>query len=151
MPSNKSGARYNPSRSCQKCYSCDYGRSQSVTEGQGSVNGFQTDKLCHFEADNTIFPSNRADNATRSLSEHIKSHPEGLNQCIAAQRVPDPCRYVEKLHKFLPYYEKIPGPSQNLQVTKWMASIDEKKHYAFIRRMGEKTLHHPRKFRKQPQ
>ncbi|MBW0496184.1 hypothetical protein O181_035899 [Austropuccinia psidii MF-1] len=148
MPTNKSGARYNPSRSFQKCYSCDYGRSQSVTEGQGSVNGFQTDKSCHFEADNTVLPSNRADTATRSLSGHIKSHPECLNQFIAAQRVPDPCRSVGKWHKSLPDCEKIPGPSQSLQVTKWMASIDEKKHYAFIRRMGEKNPPPPKEVSK---
>ncbi|MBW0462505.1 hypothetical protein O181_002220 [Austropuccinia psidii MF-1] len=78
MPSTRSGASYNPSSSTQKGYRCDYGRSQSVTEGQGSVNGSQTDKLCHSEADNTVLPSNRADTATRSLSGHIQSHPEGL-------------------------------------------------------------------------
>ncbi|MBW0567894.1 hypothetical protein O181_107609 [Austropuccinia psidii MF-1] len=76
----------------------DYGRSQSVTEGQESVDDFQIDKLCHYEADNTVLPSNRADTATRSLSGHLQSQPEGLPQCIAAQRVPDPCGSVEKLH-----------------------------------------------------
>ncbi|MBW0563733.1 hypothetical protein O181_103448, partial [Austropuccinia psidii MF-1] len=91
-------ASYNPSGSSQKGDRCDYGRSQSVTEGQGSVSGSQNDKLCHSEADNTVLPSKRADMATRSLSGHIKSQPEGLQQCIAAQRVPDPFRYVEKLH-----------------------------------------------------
>ncbi|MBW0583897.1 hypothetical protein O181_123612, partial [Austropuccinia psidii MF-1] len=94
--------RYNPSRSSQKGYRHDYGRSKLVTEGQGSVNGSKTEKICHFEADNTALPSNRAYNATRSLSGHIQSHPEGLQQFISAQRVPDPCRSVEKLHEFLP-------------------------------------------------
>ncbi|MBW0549389.1 hypothetical protein O181_089104 [Austropuccinia psidii MF-1] len=96
MPSTRSGASYNPSSSSQKGHRCDYGRSQSVTEGQGSVYDLQI--LCHSEADNTILPSNRADTTTRSLSGHIQSQPEGLQQCIAAQRVPDPCRSVEKLH-----------------------------------------------------
>ncbi|MBW0486214.1 hypothetical protein O181_025929 [Austropuccinia psidii MF-1] len=90
MPSTRSGASYNPSRSSQKGYRCDYGRSQSVTEGQGSVNQSQTGNLCHSEADSTILPSNRADTATRSHSGHIKSYTEGLKQCIAAQRVPYP-------------------------------------------------------------
>ncbi|MBW0536807.1 hypothetical protein O181_076522 [Austropuccinia psidii MF-1] len=36
MPSNRSGASYNPSRSSEKGYRRDYGRRQSVTEGQGS-------------------------------------------------------------------------------------------------------------------
>ncbi|MBW0515695.1 hypothetical protein O181_055410 [Austropuccinia psidii MF-1] len=89
MPSTRSGASYNPSSSSQKGHRRDYGRSQSVTERQGSVHDFQINKLCHSEADNTILPSNRADTAPRSLSGHIKSQPEGLQQCIAAQRVPD--------------------------------------------------------------
>ncbi|MBW0528682.1 hypothetical protein O181_068397 [Austropuccinia psidii MF-1] len=124
MTSNRSGASYKPSSSSQKGHRCGYCRSQSVTEEQGSVNGSETDKLCHSEADNTVLHSNRADAATRSLSEHIQSQPEGLQQCITAQRVPDPCRSVEKLHEFLLDCEKLPGPSQHLQVTQWMESID---------------------------
>ncbi|MBW0575422.1 hypothetical protein O181_115137 [Austropuccinia psidii MF-1] len=139
MPSPRSGASYEVSSVFQKGYRCDYGRSQSVTEGQVSVNGSQTDKLGHYEADNTVLPSNRADTATRSLSGHIQRQPEGLQQCIVAQRVPDSCRYMEKLHELLPDCEKIPGPSQHLQVTQWMASIDGKeKHDTFNRRMEEK-------------
>ncbi|MBW0593803.1 hypothetical protein O181_133518 [Austropuccinia psidii MF-1] len=62
-----------------------------------------------------------------------------MQQCIAAQIVPDPCRSVEKLHEFLPDCEKIPGPSKNLKVTQWMASIDGKeKHDSFNRRMEGK-------------
>ncbi|MBW0577798.1 hypothetical protein O181_117513 [Austropuccinia psidii MF-1] len=98
MPSTRSGASYNPSSSSQKGHRRDCGRSQSVTEGQGSVDDPQINKSCHSEADNTVLPSNRADTATRSLSGHIQSQPEGLKQCVAAQRVPDPCRSVEKLH-----------------------------------------------------
>ncbi|MBW0517561.1 hypothetical protein O181_057276 [Austropuccinia psidii MF-1] len=119
-------ASYKPSSSSQKDYRHHYGRNQSVTEGQGSVNGSQTDKLCHSEANNTVLPSSRAFTITRILSEHIKIQPEGLQHCIAAQRVPDPYRSVEKLHEFLPACEKTPGPSQHLQVTQWMASIDGK-------------------------
>ncbi|MBW0563646.1 hypothetical protein O181_103361 [Austropuccinia psidii MF-1] len=78
MPSTRSGESYNPSSSSQKGHRCDYGRSQSVTEGQGSVDDFQINKLCHSEADNTVLPSNRADTATRSLSGHLKGQPEGL-------------------------------------------------------------------------
>ncbi|MBW0549238.1 hypothetical protein O181_088953 [Austropuccinia psidii MF-1] len=136
MPSSRSGASYNPSRSSQQGHKCEYGRSQPVTEGQGSVDYFQINKLCHSEADNTFLPSNRADTARRSLSENLQSQPEGLQQCIAAQRVPDPFRSVEQMHEFLPDCEKISGPSQHLQVTQWMASIDGKEeHYSFNRRM----------------
>ncbi|MBW0537048.1 hypothetical protein O181_076763 [Austropuccinia psidii MF-1] len=139
MPSTRSGASYNPSSSPQKGHRRDHGRSQSVTEGQGSVDDFQINKLCHSEADNTVLPSNRADTATRSLSEHLQSQSEGLQQCISAQRVPDPCRSVEKLHEFLTDCEKIAGPSQHLQVTQWMASIDGKEeHDTFNSRMEEK-------------
>ncbi|MBW0569095.1 hypothetical protein O181_108810 [Austropuccinia psidii MF-1] len=138
MPSARSGASYNPLNSSQKGHRRDYGRHQSVTEGQGSVDDCQINKLCHSEADNTVLPSKRADTSTRILSGHLQSQPEGLQQCIAAQRVPDPCRYVEKTHEFLPDCEKIPGPSQHFQVTQWMASIDGKEeHDAFKSRMEE--------------
>ncbi|MBW0528802.1 hypothetical protein O181_068517 [Austropuccinia psidii MF-1] len=80
MPSNRSGASYNPSSSFQKGHRPDYGRNQSVTEGQGSVYDFQINKLGHSEADNTILPSNRADTATKSLSGHLQSQPEGLKK-----------------------------------------------------------------------
>ncbi|MBW0567890.1 hypothetical protein O181_107605 [Austropuccinia psidii MF-1] len=126
MPSTRSGASYNPSSSSQKGHRCNYGRSQSVTQGQGSVDDLQINKLCHFEANKTFLPSKRGDTATRSLSGHLQSHPEGLQQCIAAQRVPDPCRSVEKLHELLPDCENVSGPSQNLQVAQWMESIDGK-------------------------
>ncbi|MBW0572994.1 hypothetical protein O181_112709, partial [Austropuccinia psidii MF-1] len=140
MPSTRSGARYNPSSNSQKGYRHDYGRIQSVTEGQGSVNGYQTDKLCHSEADNTFLPSNRAETSTRSLSGHIQSQPEGLQKHIASQRVPAPFRSVKKLHEFLPDCEKILGPSQHLQVTQWMESIDGKEnHDAFNSRMEKKN------------
>ncbi|MBW0536208.1 hypothetical protein O181_075923 [Austropuccinia psidii MF-1] len=138
MPSNRSGASYNPQAAPIKGYRCDYGRSQSVTEGQGSVNGSQTEKICHSETDNTVLPSSRAENTTRSLSGHTQRQPEGLQQFIAAQRVPDHCRSVEKLHEFLPDCDKLPEP-QHLQVTQWMASIDGKeKHDALNSRMEEK-------------
>ncbi|MBW0531017.1 hypothetical protein O181_070732 [Austropuccinia psidii MF-1] len=55
--------------------------------------------------------------------------PEGLKQCTAAQRVPDPSRSVEKLHELIPDCKKIPGSYQHLQVTQWMASIDVKEEY----------------------
>ncbi|MBW0587699.1 hypothetical protein O181_127414 [Austropuccinia psidii MF-1] len=139
MPSTRSGASYNPSSSSQKGHRRDYGRSQSVTEGQGSVDDLQINKLCHSEADKTFLPSKRADTTTRSLSGHLQSQPEGLQQFIAAQRVPDCCRSVEKLHEFLPDCETSPGPSQHFQATRWMESIDGKEeHDAFNSRMEGK-------------
>ncbi|MBW0555359.1 hypothetical protein O181_095074 [Austropuccinia psidii MF-1] len=139
MPSTRSGAICNPSSRSQKGHRRDYGRSQSVTEGQRSVVDFQINKLCNSEVNNTVLPSNRDENATRSLSGHLQSQPEGLQKCIAAQRVPNPFRSVEKLHEFLPDCEKIPGPSQRLQVTQWMESIYVKEeHDAFNSRMEEK-------------
>ncbi|MBW0531793.1 hypothetical protein O181_071508 [Austropuccinia psidii MF-1] len=141
MSSTRSGGSYSPSRSCQKGNRHDYGRSQSVTEGQGSVDDFQINKLCHSEADNSVLPSKKADTATRSLSRHLQSQPECLKQCISGQRLPDPFRSVEKLHEFLPDCDKIPGPSQHLQVAQWMASIDGKEeHDALNSRMEEKKL-----------
>ncbi|MBW0493942.1 hypothetical protein O181_033657 [Austropuccinia psidii MF-1] len=44
-----------------------------------------------------------------------------------------------ELHEFLPDCEKIPGPSQHLQVTQWMESIDgRKENDAFNSRMEDK-------------
>ncbi|MBW0550941.1 hypothetical protein O181_090656 [Austropuccinia psidii MF-1] len=69
----------------------------------------------------------------------MQSQPEGLQQCIAAHIEPDPCRSVEKLHELLPDCEKIPGLSQHLQVTQFMASIDGKeKHDSLNSIMEEK-------------
>ncbi|MBW0554217.1 hypothetical protein O181_093932 [Austropuccinia psidii MF-1] len=124
MPSTRSGAGHKPLSSSQKGHRRDYGRSQSDTEVQGSVKDFHNNKLSNSEADDTILHSKRADTATKGLSGHLKSPPEGLQQCTAAQRVPDPCRSVEKLHELIPDCERIPGSSQHLQVTQWMASID---------------------------
>ncbi|MBW0582347.1 hypothetical protein O181_122062 [Austropuccinia psidii MF-1] len=115
MPSTRSGPSYNPSSSSQKGHRRDYGRSQSVTQGQGPYT------------------------ATRSLRGHLQSQPECLKQCTAAQRVQAPCRSVEKLHEFLPDCEKVPGPSQHLQVTQLMESIDGKEeHDSLNSRMEEK-------------
>ncbi|MBW0499209.1 hypothetical protein O181_038924 [Austropuccinia psidii MF-1] len=139
MPSTRTEVIYNHSSISQKGHRRDHGRSQSVKEGQGSVDDFQINKLCDSEADNTILPSNRAETVIRSLGGHIQSHPEGLQECTSAQRVPDLCRSVEKLHEFLADCGTIPGPSQYLQVMQWMASIDGKEeHDAFNSRMEEK-------------
>ncbi|MBW0531769.1 hypothetical protein O181_071484, partial [Austropuccinia psidii MF-1] len=90
------------------------------------------------QKDKPILPSKGADTATRSLSGNLQSQPEGLKRCISAQRVPEPCRSVEKLHEFLPHCEKIPGPSPHLQVTQWMASIyGKEEHDSFNNRMEE--------------
>ncbi|MBW0532190.1 hypothetical protein O181_071905 [Austropuccinia psidii MF-1] len=126
MPSTRSGASYKPSSSSQKGHRRDCGRSQSDTEGQGSVKALHNKKLSNSEADDTILPAKRSDTTTRSLSRHLQSQPEGLQQCTAAQQVPDPCRSVEKLHELIPDCNKIPGSSQHLQVTQWMSSIDGK-------------------------
>ncbi|MBW0556250.1 hypothetical protein O181_095965 [Austropuccinia psidii MF-1] len=49
---------------------------------------------------------------------------------------------MERLHELLPDCEKIPGPSQHLQVTQWMASIDGKEeHDPFNSRMEEKQAY----------
>ncbi|MBW0503106.1 hypothetical protein O181_042821 [Austropuccinia psidii MF-1] len=129
MPSTRSGASYNPSSSSQKGHRIDCGRSQSVAEGKTTIYDSKSNKVIHSESNNTVLPSNRADTATRSLSGYIQSQPEGLQQLIAAQRVPDPCRSWEKLHEFLRDCEKIPGPSQHFQVTPWIASIDGKEKH----------------------
>ncbi|MBW0590280.1 hypothetical protein O181_129995 [Austropuccinia psidii MF-1] len=110
MPSARSGASYHPSSSSQKGNRHDYGRSQSGTEGKGAADDFQTTRIGHFDADNTILPSKRADTTTRSLIGHIQSQPQSIQQFPAVQGVPDRCRSVEKLHELLRDCEKDPGP-----------------------------------------
>ncbi|MBW0577757.1 hypothetical protein O181_117472 [Austropuccinia psidii MF-1] len=89
-------------------------------------------------AEDNKLQKDKDETSTRSLCGNIQRQPEGLKQCIAAQRVPDPCISVEKLHEFLPDCEKIPGSSQHLQVTQRMASINGKEeHDAFNSRMEE--------------
>ncbi|MBW0513369.1 hypothetical protein O181_053084 [Austropuccinia psidii MF-1] len=147
MPSTRSGALSTASSSSQKGYRHDYVRRQTVSEGQGSVTESQTEKLGHSEADNTALPPMIADTTTRSPFRHIQSHKEGLQQCIAAQRVTDHSRSVEKLHEFLPDCEKTPRPSQHWKVTQLM----EKKNMIILaEEWCKKTLHHPRKFQKAP-
>ncbi|MBW0579417.1 hypothetical protein O181_119132 [Austropuccinia psidii MF-1] len=124
MPSTRSGASFNHSSSSHKGNRRDCGRSQPGTEGKGSVDDLQTTKIGHSDADNTILPLQKADTATRSLSGHIQSQPKSLQQCPAIQGIPDTFRSVEELHEFLPDCEKIPGPSQYLQIAQWMASMD---------------------------
>ncbi|MBW0540419.1 hypothetical protein O181_080134 [Austropuccinia psidii MF-1] len=84
---NLANTSYSPTSTSHKGRRRDYCRSQSVTEGQGSVDDLQINKLCHSEADKTVLPSKRAETSTRSLRGHLQSQPEGLQQLIAAQRV----------------------------------------------------------------
>ncbi|MBW0562223.1 hypothetical protein O181_101938 [Austropuccinia psidii MF-1] len=94
----------------------------------------------------------QADTNTRSLSAHLQSQPEGIQQCIAAQTTPDPCRSVDKLHEFLPDCEKHPGSSQHFQISQWMASIDgREKHDAFNRRIDKNSPPPPKKVPKTAQ
>ncbi|MBW0503482.1 hypothetical protein O181_043197 [Austropuccinia psidii MF-1] len=109
-----------------------------MAEGQGSVNECQTDKLCHYEADNTILPSKRAENATTSLSGHIKSQPEGIQKCTSTQRVSNSSTALEKLDELLPDCEKVSEPYQYFHITEWVASNDGKEAQgAFDSRMEE--------------
>ncbi|MBW0579996.1 hypothetical protein O181_119711 [Austropuccinia psidii MF-1] len=112
MPSIRSVSSYNPSRSSQKRYRHDYGRRQSVTEGQELVNEAQTNKLFHFETDSTVLPLKRAYTSTRSLSWHIQSQPECIQQFTSAQILSNRRRPLEKLNEFLPDCEAAFGPSQ---------------------------------------
>ncbi|MBW0528321.1 hypothetical protein O181_068036 [Austropuccinia psidii MF-1] len=127
MPSDRSGASYSPSSSSQKGHRRDYGRSQSVTEGQGSVYDLQINKLCHSEAYNTILPSNRADTAPKSLSRRLESQPKGLQQFIAAQRVPDPCRSVKNcLNSYLTVRKFLGHPNTCKLLNGWHPLMEKK-------------------------
>ncbi|MBW0589668.1 hypothetical protein O181_129383 [Austropuccinia psidii MF-1] len=82
MPSTRSGASYNPSSSSQKGHKCDYGRGQSVTEGQGSVDDFKINTLCNSEADNTVLPSNRAEPPQEASVDIYKASQKAYNNAL---------------------------------------------------------------------
>ncbi|MBW0486289.1 hypothetical protein O181_026004 [Austropuccinia psidii MF-1] len=65
-----------------KGYRRDYGRSQSVTEEQGSGNKSQTEKLCHSEADNTVLPLNTADTAQEASVDIYKASQKAYNNAL---------------------------------------------------------------------
>ncbi|MBW0464090.1 hypothetical protein O181_003805 [Austropuccinia psidii MF-1] len=121
MPSTRSGASYNPSSSSQKGHRHDYGRSQSVTEGQGSVNESQTDKLCHSEADHTVLPSNKAETSTKASV------------------------YGEKLHEFLPDCEKFLGHPNTCKLLNGWHPLMEKKNIILLTEEWRKDISRPPK------
>ncbi|MBW0547713.1 hypothetical protein O181_087428 [Austropuccinia psidii MF-1] len=82
MPSTRSGASYNPSRSSQKGSRRDYGRRQPGKEGKGSVDDFQTTKIGHFDADNTILPSQRAATAQEASVDIYKAIHKAYNNSL---------------------------------------------------------------------
>ncbi|MBW0507222.1 hypothetical protein O181_046937 [Austropuccinia psidii MF-1] len=127
MPSTRSGAGYSPSSSSQKGHRRDYGRSKSVTEGQGSVDYLQINKLCNSEADDTILPSTRADTTTRSHSGHIRIQPKGLQQCIAEQRVPDPLdMWKNCMNSYLIVTKLLGHPNTSKLLNGWLPFMEKK-------------------------
>ncbi|MBW0594185.1 hypothetical protein O181_133900 [Austropuccinia psidii MF-1] len=80
-----------------------------------------------------------------SVDIYIASQ-KAYNNALQHKRVSDPCRSVEKLHEIIPDCKKIPGSSQYLQVTQWMASTDGKEEYdAFNSRMDENIPSPPKR------
>ncbi|MBW0561415.1 hypothetical protein O181_101130 [Austropuccinia psidii MF-1] len=79
MPSTRSGTSYNPSSSSQKGHRSDYGRSQSVTEGQRPVDDLQINKICHSEADNTASLQTELTPQQEALVDIYKSSQKAYN------------------------------------------------------------------------
>ncbi|MBW0588413.1 hypothetical protein O181_128128 [Austropuccinia psidii MF-1] len=69
----------------------------------------------------------RCDYGSSQSDTKGQGQPEGLQQCTAAQRVPDPCRSVEKLHEFLPDFEKILGHPNTCKLLNGWNPLMEKK------------------------
>ncbi|MBW0578035.1 hypothetical protein O181_117750 [Austropuccinia psidii MF-1] len=82
MPSAISGEGYSPSSSSQKGYRHDYGRGQSVTEGQGSVNEAEPEKLCHSESNSTVLPSSRAETPQEASVDIYKAIQKAYNNAL---------------------------------------------------------------------
>ncbi|MBW0484644.1 hypothetical protein O181_024359 [Austropuccinia psidii MF-1] len=82
MLSTRYKSSYNPSTSSRKAYTQDYRQIQSVTEGQGSADGKQNNKLCNYEADKSVFPSNRTEATEKSLRVHSKSRKKAFNNVL---------------------------------------------------------------------
>ncbi|MBW0509432.1 hypothetical protein O181_049147 [Austropuccinia psidii MF-1] len=82
MPSTRSGASYNPSCSSQKGHRHDYGRSQSVAEGQKSVDDSQSSRAIHSEAYNTVLTSNRAEPPQEASVDIYKASQKAYNNAL---------------------------------------------------------------------
>ncbi|MBW0506709.1 hypothetical protein O181_046424 [Austropuccinia psidii MF-1] len=126
------------SSSSQKGYRHDCSRSQSVTEGQGSLNQAQTDILFLSEAYNTVIPSKRAETSTRSLSGHSQSQPEGLQQCTEAQRVLNPFRSLRNCMKsYLTMRKSLDHPNACNLLNEWHPLM-KRKYVTFNSRIEKK-------------
>ncbi|MBW0490578.1 hypothetical protein O181_030293 [Austropuccinia psidii MF-1] len=139
MPSTRSAESYDPSESSQKGYRHYYGRIQSVSEGKGSVNEAQTDKLCHPEADNTVLPSNRAETTTRSLSKHFKSQKKILQECTSEQRIVNTSRTLEKLHESYLTVRKLLGHPDTYKLLNGWHPFVEKNNMILLTEEGRKN------------
>ncbi|MBW0591139.1 hypothetical protein O181_130854, partial [Austropuccinia psidii MF-1] len=106
---------YNPSSSSKNGNRCDYGRGQPGTEGKG------------------------ADTATISLSGHIQSQPQSIQQFPAVQGVPDPCRSVKNcMNSYLTERKFLGHPDTWELLNGWHPLMEKKKHDSLDTRMEEK-------------
>ncbi|MBW0574499.1 hypothetical protein O181_114214 [Austropuccinia psidii MF-1] len=127
MRSNRSGACYNPSSSSQKGHRRYYGKSQSVTEGQGSFDDLQIDKLCHSEADKAFLPSKRAETATRSLITHYKAIQKAYNNALQHkeyQILPD--LWKKCINSYLTVIKFLVHPNTCKLINRWHPLMEKK-------------------------
>ncbi|MBW0494804.1 hypothetical protein O181_034519, partial [Austropuccinia psidii MF-1] len=113
-------ASHNPASSSQEVHRHHYGRRKSVTKGK------------------ELKPPQEA---SVGIYKAIQKAYNNALQHKEYQILAD----LLKLPEFSPDCEEIPGPSQHLQVTQWIASIDgQEKHDAFNSRMEEKQPSTPK-------
>ncbi|MBW0463452.1 hypothetical protein O181_003167 [Austropuccinia psidii MF-1] len=125
----------------KKGYIHDYGRIQSVTEGQMSVNESQTDELCHYEVDNTGLLSKRSDTAKGSPFGHIYRQPEGEYH-ILADWSKNHMNSYQNARNFL-------GHPKTCKLLKGFNPFMEKRNMILLTaELREKTLYHPSKCQK---
>ncbi|MBW0473596.1 hypothetical protein O181_013311 [Austropuccinia psidii MF-1] len=124
MPSTRSGASYNSSSSSQKGYRRDYGRSQSVTQGQRSVNASQVQNyailklIILFHLQTELTPPHEAS------VDLYKASQKAYNNALQHKEY----KILADLWKnCINSYLNVKKYMGHLQVTQWMESIDGKK------------------------
>ncbi|MBW0493065.1 hypothetical protein O181_032780 [Austropuccinia psidii MF-1] len=139
MPSTKSGASYNPSRSSKNVIEVIMEEPNQLQKDKGHL---MDSKLTNYSIMKLIILFYLQTELTlpqeASVDIYKASHKAYKNalQNKVYQILAD---LWKNLSQYLPDCKKIPGQSQNFKVTQWMASIyGKEKHDAFNRKMEEK-------------
>ncbi|MBW0585880.1 hypothetical protein O181_125595 [Austropuccinia psidii MF-1] len=152
MPSTRSGASYNPSSSSQKGHRRDDFRSQTVTEGQGSVDDFQINKLCHSEAYKMFYLQTELTPPQEASVDIYKASQKAYNNALQHkeyQILGD--LWTNCMNSYLTV-RKLLGYPNTCKLLNGCHPLMEKKNMMLLTPKGRKIKpHHPSMCQKQPQ